>query len=172
LAVSGLPGERLCLEITESQLLIIDDAAVDDLRDLTARGVRLAIDDFGTGRTGFDYLRRLPVTELKIDKSFVGGLVVDPTHTAITASMVALGLGLGLEVVAEGIETREQLQALRTMGCTTGQGWYWYPALPADDLDTVLDDILDAGSGPRAVRERAAHRSGVKTHRRSTLYRE
>lgn len=135
-----LPAHRLCLEITESQLLVVEDSAVRDLEDLAERGVRIAIDDFGTGRTGFDYLRRLPVSELKVDKSFIDGVATDSTHTAITTSIVALGLSLGLGVVAEGIETPQQLRALRVMGCPTGQGWLWHPALPGADLDAELQD--------------------------------
>ncbi|HTY29508.1 MAG TPA: EAL domain-containing protein, partial [Mycobacterium sp.] len=134
----ALPSDRLYLEITESQLLLAGSSAVTDLRTLADHGVRIAVDDFGTGYSGFDYLRRLPVHELKIDKSFIDGVTCDSTYTAITASIVALGLNLGLTVVAEGIETPQQLQALQDLGCTWGQGWLWHPALPAQDIDGLL----------------------------------
>lgn len=111
-----------------------------DLHTLAEHGIRVAVDDFGTGYAGFDCLRRLPVHELKIDKSFIGGVTSDPTHTAITASIVALGLNLGLTVVAEGIETPQQHQALRDVGCTWGQGWLWRPALPAQDIGALLEN--------------------------------
>jgi transketolase C-terminal domain/subunit len=139
LDASGLPADRLFLEVTESQLLAADTSSTSDLRTLADSGIRIAVDDFGTGYAGFDYLRRLPVHELKIDRSFIDG--TDPTDTAITAitaSVVALGLRLGLTVVAEGIETTEQLHTLREMGCTWGQGWLWHPALPADGIDALL----------------------------------
>jgi diguanylate cyclase (GGDEF)-like protein/PAS domain S-box-containing protein len=147
LDVHALPADRLFLEITESQLLLVGTSAMTDLHLLTERGIHLAIDDFGTGCAGFDYLRRLPVNELKIDKSFIDGVTTDPTHTAIATSVVALGLSLGLTVVAEGVTTPQQLRALRGMGCSWGQGWLWHPALPADDLDTLLGRVAgEAGT--------------------------
>lgn len=138
LEASQFPADRLFLEVTESQLLAVSTSSMSDLRTLADSGVRLAVDDFGTGHTGFDYLRRLPVHELKIDRSFINGTGTDPTDTAITSSIVALGLSLGLTVVAEGIETPQQLHALRDVGCTWGQGWLWHPALPAEDIDALL----------------------------------
>jgi diguanylate cyclase (GGDEF)-like protein/PAS domain S-box-containing protein len=135
----ALPPDRLYLEITESQLLLAGTSAMTDLHTLAEQGIRIAVDDFGTGYAGFDYLRRLPVHELKIDKSFVAGVTTDPTYTAITASIVALGLSLGLTVVAEGIETLQQLHALRDLGCTWGQGWLWHPALPAREMEALLE---------------------------------
>jgi diguanylate cyclase (GGDEF)-like protein/PAS domain S-box-containing protein len=138
LDVSQLPADNLFLEVTESQLLAASTSSMNDLRTLAARGIRIAVDDFGTGHAGFDYLRCLPVQELKIDRSFIDGTGNDPTDTAITASIVTLGLSLGLTVVAEGIETHRQLHTLRDLGCTWGQGWLWHPALPADDIDALL----------------------------------
>ncbi|HET9656087.1 MAG TPA: EAL domain-containing protein [Kineosporiaceae bacterium] len=136
-----LPADRLCLEITETQLLAIGASGVGDLDTLAGAGVRLAVDDFGTGFAGFQYLRRLPVHELKIDLSFVAGLDVDPTDTAIVTSMIALGRSLGLTVVAEGIETPEQLRALTELGCGWGQGWLWSPAVPAEQIACLLDQL-------------------------------
>jgi diguanylate cyclase (GGDEF)-like protein/PAS domain S-box-containing protein len=138
LDASQLHADQLFLEVTESQLLAADTSSASDLRTLADNGIRIAVDDFGTGYAGFDYLRRLPVHELKIDRSFVDGTGTDPADTAITASVVALGLNLGLTVVAEGIETTEQLHTLREMGCTWGQGWLWHPALPADGIAALL----------------------------------
>ncbi|HET9656707.1 MAG TPA: EAL domain-containing protein [Kineosporiaceae bacterium] len=133
-----LPPERLFLEITESQLLIAGRSSTDALHALAGRGVRIAVDDFGTGYASFDYLRRLPVHQLKIDKSFINEVPTDRTHAAITAAVITLGHNLGLTVVAEGIETAEQLHALQDMDCPRGQGWLWHHALPATDLDTLL----------------------------------
>ena len=138
LAAAALPPDRLCLEITESQLVSVGTSAVSDLRTLSEAGVRIAVDDFGTGYAGFDYLRRLPVHELKIDTSFVAGLNVDPTDTAITAGVIALGHNLGLPLVAEGIETTDQHQKLRDLGCPWGQGWLWSKALPPEEIDRKL----------------------------------
>lgn len=134
-----LPPERLFIEVTESQLILAGTSSTADLRTMTERGIRIAVDDFGTGHAGFDYLRRLPVNELKIDKSFIDGVTTDRTHTAITAGIVALGLNLGLTVVAEGVETPEQLQAVREMGCSWGQGWLWHRALPPEEIESLLN---------------------------------
>jgi len=138
LAGSGLPPDRLCLEVTESQLLMVGTSATTDLRTLAEVGVRLAVDDFGTGHSGFDYLRRMPVSELKIDKSFVDGLGTDATNTAITASVVALAHSLGLGVVAEGVERPAQRDVLLQMGCQHGQGWLWHRAMPPEDIEVIL----------------------------------
>lgn len=137
-----LPPDRLHLEITESQLLAASTSSTADLAALSEHGVRIAVDDFGTGHAGFDYLRRLPVHALKIDRSFVDGVGTNPTHTAVTACVVALGLNLGLIVIAEGIETPQQLQTLRDMGCSWGQGWLWHPALPAEGLTGLLAERI------------------------------
>jgi diguanylate cyclase (GGDEF)-like protein/PAS domain S-box-containing protein len=138
LARTRLPAQRLCLEIGEGELSSIGTAGIVDLDALATAGVRLAVDDFGAGYAGFQYLRRLPVHELKIDVSFVAGLDVDPTDTAIIAGMITLGRSLGLTVVAEGVETPQQLARLRALGCDRGQGWLWAPAVPAEELDALL----------------------------------
>jgi diguanylate cyclase (GGDEF)-like protein/PAS domain S-box-containing protein len=135
---AGLPPQRLSLEVTESQLLAVGTSSATDLRAVAEQGVKIAVDDFGTGYAGFEYLRRLPVDELKIPESFVQGVPDDRTHAAITAGVVSLGVNLGLTVVAEGIQTPVQLEALRAMGCTWGQGFLWYAAMPPLELDEVL----------------------------------
>ena len=117
---------------------MVGTSATTDLRTLAEVGVRLAVDDFGTGHSGFDYLRRMPVSELKIDKSFVDGLGTDATNTAITASVVALAHSLNLNVVAEGIERAAQRDALLEMGCPHGQGWLWHRAMPPEDIEALL----------------------------------
>jgi diguanylate cyclase (GGDEF)-like protein/PAS domain S-box-containing protein len=135
---TGLAPERLCLEITETTLVAVGSSATTDLLTLSALGVRIAVDDFGTGYAGYGYLRRLPIDELKIGKSFIDGLGPDHTDTAITTSIIALGASLGLTVVAEGIETVEQRDTLRDLGCTWGQGWFWQPAIPADQISPLI----------------------------------
>ena len=147
LATSGLPPTQLCLEITESQLVSVGTSAVTDLCRVSELGVRIAVDDFGTGFAGFEYLRRLPVHELKVDITFVAGLNVNPTDTAITTSVIALGQSLGLTVVAEGVERQEQLQTLHNLGCPQGQGWLWSRAVPSAEIDQLLRSPPTSVSG-------------------------
>ena len=125
LGETGLDPGRLCLEITESVLLDDVDAAVEALARLRDLGVRVAIDDFGTGYSSLSYLRRFPVDAVKIDRTFVTGLGHDPAADAIVAAVVNVSRALGLTVVAEGVETDEQLVALRALGCDWAQGYLW-----------------------------------------------
>jgi EAL domain-containing protein (putative c-di-GMP-specific phosphodiesterase class I) len=137
-AEHGLHPSALQLEITESQLLHADSDTLDNLLACRDVGCELAIDDFGTGHAGFDYLRKIPAAVLKVDKTFIDGLGADPTDAAIASSILALGHGLGMTVVAEGVEAQVQADALRGMGCDAAQGWLWHPALPPDDLLALL----------------------------------
>jgi diguanylate cyclase (GGDEF)-like protein len=135
LADSGLAPHRLCLEITETALL----ADVAGTRAMLARlrelGVMLAVDDFGVGHASLRHLRQLlPVDVLKIDKSFVDGVVRDAEDTAIIAAVVRLAAGLGLECVAEGVEEAAQAEALAVLGCTSAQGYHYARPLPAGAL--------------------------------------
>lgn len=136
---SGLPAAALELEVTESVLLATSrnvNAVLAALKDL---GVRFAIDDFGIGYSSLSYLTRLPIDTLKIDKSFVAGLPDATRQRQIVATILAMGQGLGLTVVAEGIETPEQLQVLREHGCTYGQGYLIGRPMPASRIETWLD---------------------------------
>ena len=114
------------------------DAALGVLHALKALGVRLAIDDFGTGYSSLVYLKRFPVDELKIDRSFVDGLGRDTEDTAIVTSIVQLAAAVGVQVVAEGVETDEQRDALLALGCRLGQGYLFAPPLPASACATTL----------------------------------
>jgi diguanylate cyclase (GGDEF)-like protein/PAS domain S-box-containing protein len=125
---SGIPPERLCLELTESTLFEIRN--LDVLRDLAARGVCLAVDDFGTGYSSFAYLRDLPVHEVKLDRSFVVRLD-DQRTERVVAGMIRLAHELGLKVVAEGVETRRQLDILLGLDCDAAQGFYF--AVPSEN---------------------------------------
>ncbi len=127
---TGADPTRLCLEITESALLEDADRALTTLGQLKDAGVLLAIDDFGTGYSSLNYLRRLPVDIVKIDRSFVAELGRGGAGDTIIAGIIGLTLGLGLEVVAEGIELSEQAAALLDLGCTRGQGYLYSPAVP------------------------------------------
>ncbi len=122
LEAAGLPGHRLVLEITESVLLEASPATVADLTELTRSGVRLAVDDFGTGFASLTYLQKLPVSIVKIDRSFVSGVTTDPSRRAIVQAVINLGEALGLDVVAEGVERAEQSAALTALGCGFAQG--------------------------------------------------
>jgi diguanylate cyclase (GGDEF)-like protein/PAS domain S-box-containing protein len=123
LTETGLPAERLELEITESVLMDDVEMSEDTLGRLNDLGVRLVVDDFGTGYSSMSYLRRFPVDLLKVDREFVDGLGTDPSDSAIVAAIVTLAHTLGLEAVAEGVETSDQLDELRSLGCDKGQGF-------------------------------------------------
>ena len=129
---AGVTPASLVLEITESQLL--DESLYAIALELKNAGFALSIDDFGTGHSSLIKLKRLPVSELKIDKVFVRDIVVDVNDREICATVNALARTLGLEVVAEGVETEEQLQFLIRMGCERFQGWLFAPALPPQQL--------------------------------------
>jgi len=138
LADNPIAATRLCVEVTESQLLQDLDESVATLTRLKNLGISLAVDDFGTGFSSLTHLKRLPVDVLKIDKSFVGGIGVDAEDTAIVTSMIELGQSLGLDVVAEGIERQQQVELLLAMGCTRGQGFHLARPMPADQFRTML----------------------------------
>ena len=135
---TGLEPGGLGLEITESVLVGDGSASVSLLEDLKALGVSLAVDDFGTGYSSLAYLKRLPVDYLKIDRSFVGGLGVDAGDETIVSAVLGLARAMKLEVVAEGVETRGQLERLRELECQRGQGYYWSRPLPAEAASGVL----------------------------------
>jgi diguanylate cyclase (GGDEF)-like protein len=138
LAKTGLPPERLELEITESAMMEHPEAAVDMLRSLAALGVHLAIDDFGIGYSSLSYLKRIPNSRLKIDRSFVMDLETDANDIAITEGIIVLARSLGLPVLAEGIETSAQLDMLKSLGCGEGQGFLFSRPLSADALREFL----------------------------------
>ncbi len=129
---SGFAPERLWIEVTES--VLIDDQGLLPLHELHDLGAHLVIDDFGTGYASFQYLTRLPIDALKIDTTFVSGLGVEPNDTAIVRSVVNLGHELGLEVVAEGVETEFQRAQLLVLNCHLGQGWLFGRALSRTEL--------------------------------------
>ncbi len=142
-AAAGVDPRRLCLEMTERVLIDADESVVQDLRALTAQGVQIALDDFGTGYASLSYLQRFPVSTLKIDRSFVTGVGVTATDTAIVASIVALAQALNLDVVAEGVETAEQLAQLRSHHCAKAQGFYFAPPLEAEIFAKALQEQLE-----------------------------
>jgi EAL domain-containing protein (putative c-di-GMP-specific phosphodiesterase class I) len=151
LAASHLAPARLILEITESALLEDAAAAHDILVQLRSSGVRLAIDDFGTGYSSLDYLRRLPVDTLKIDRSFVSTAATGRTGSALLASIVRLGRTLRMELVAEGVEETAQVPALIALGVRHAQGFLFSPALSADGVTAYLRRASRAASEPVPV---------------------
>ncbi len=135
---AGLPGACLELEITESLLMADDEAAARAVRAVRELGVHVAIDDFGTGYSSLAYLKHFPIESLKIDRSFVADLGRDSNDAAICAAIIAMGRQLGLKIVAEGVETREQLQFLTTHGCTLAQGFYIAKPVEAAEMGKLL----------------------------------
>jgi diguanylate cyclase (GGDEF)-like protein len=149
LLASGLEPARLTLEITESVLMQDTDDAAATLRRVTDLGARLAIDDFGTGYSSLAYLKRFPVEALKIDRSFVDGLGTDQNDTSIVRSVIALAKSLDLAVTAEGVESSEQAEHLRALGCDRAQGYYFARPLPADQIEPLLATGRIATAAPR-----------------------
>jgi len=141
LAVSGLPPERLTLEITESAMVGDSEVAIARLDAVKAFGVRLAIDDFGIGYSSLNYLRRLPVDLIKLDKSFVDTVVPGargPEQPVLVEAILQIGRTLGLCTVAEGIEHPAQQERLLELGCERGQGYYFAAPAPADEVAAFL----------------------------------
>ncbi|MCW2600741.1 MAG: hypothetical protein JWM02_2570 [Frankiales bacterium] len=139
---SGLDPQRLILEVTESAVMEDEEAAAIALEDLTRLGVRIAIDDFGTHYSSLHYLRRYPISALKLDRTFVSGISRNPNDEAICSSVVSLATAVGVTSIAEGVETQEQYAALRAFGCQQAQGFLWSPAVPLVDLLGVLPACL------------------------------
>ena len=135
-----LPPQALELELTESTLLEAGTQTSETLAALKQLGVGLAIDDFGTGYSSLCYLKRIPITALKIDQSFVRDLVTDADDRTLAATIIALGHGLGLSVVAEGVETAEQRQILLDQGCDLAQGYYFGRPMPAEQFADWVND--------------------------------
>ncbi len=135
----GLPHDALELELTESAVLEAGLETMTTLQELRQLGFTLAIDDFGTGYSSLAYLKNLPITSLKIDRSFVRDLTTAPDDRAIAAIIISLGHSLGLEVVAEGVETQEQRAILLEQGCNFAQGYLFSPPLPAAEFIEWVD---------------------------------
>ena len=138
LAARDLESGLLELELTESAMLANPKRTTAVLDALSALGVRLSIDDFGTGYSSLAYLRHLPIDEIKIDRSFVTEMGEEDADLAIVQCTIDLGRNLGLDVVAEGVETREVLERLRALGCTSAQGYFFSPPVPPEQLRAWL----------------------------------
>ncbi|MCU0567651.1 MAG: EAL domain-containing protein [Oculatellaceae cyanobacterium Prado106] len=131
LEITHLPAHSLKLEITESILMNHSETTRAKLKRLTAAGIELSVDDFGTGYSSLSYLHRFPIQTLKIDRSFISRLGANGEHLEIVEAIIALAHKLGMQVVAEGVETAEQLQQLQAIGCEYAQGYLFSPPVPA-----------------------------------------
>jgi diguanylate cyclase (GGDEF)-like protein/PAS domain S-box-containing protein len=140
---TGIPGHCLDLEITEGILMQRSEDNVSTLKQLSDMGIKLSIDDFGTGYSSLAYLQRFPVDALKIDRSFVSGIGQDSNDTALVTAIISMAQSLRLKVLAEGVETAEQIEFLRTHGCLSAQGYYYSEAVAADDFTKLLRRQLE-----------------------------
>lgn len=131
-----LESQQIELEVTEGFVMDRSERSLSQLRALRELGVTLAIDDFGTGYSSLSYLKGLPMNKLKIDQSFVRGLPIDTSDVALTKTIVELGTGLGMSVIAEGVETQEQAEFLVAEGCHNAQGYLYSRPLPADEFES------------------------------------
>jgi len=152
LEVDGIPADRLVIEITEGSVMADVDGATEILRTLRDQGFGLSMDDFGTGFSSLSRLKDLPLTELKIDRSFVAQMVEDPNADAIVRSTIELGRNLGLHVVAEGVETTDQWDRLADLGCEAVQGFLLSRALPPSELEAWVGAWVAARKAPEATR--------------------
>jgi diguanylate cyclase (GGDEF)-like protein/PAS domain S-box-containing protein len=155
LSRTGLPPRYLELEVTESSIMEHAEFTIRTLHELKAMGINLSIDDFGTGYSSLSYLKRFPIDALKVDQSFVRDIPGDPDDAAIASAVIALGHSLRLTIVAEGVETAEQLAFMRERGCHRVQGYYFARPMPAAELPDFL-------RGPITRARLAACRSGTR----------
>jgi len=160
LAETGCPPQALTLELTENSTVVDGETAIETLRALKGLGVRLVVDDFGVGHASLTFLREAPVDGIKIDRRFVTQMLLDQRDEAIVSSMVRLARGLGLDVVAEGVENAEQAQRLARMQCFAQQGRHFSEAIPLDVMTGRLSDrrhqALPAQSAWRSTEARGA----------------
>jgi diguanylate cyclase (GGDEF)-like protein len=174
LTAADLGPEHLVLEITETAL--VDDLSIarSALNALRAHGIRVALDDFGTGYATLTSLRQLPIDMLKIDRTFVSGLGASDQDATIVASVVSLARSIGIDAVAEGVETPRQAEAVRAVGCGLGQGYHWSAAVPATDLPATIAQITSGGraiAGRRGRAGQAQPAGPVETRRIIELHR-
>lgn len=149
---TGLDPDGLELELTETTMMTDTEETLRILGRLKKMGVHLSIDDFGTGYSSLDYLKRFPVDKLKMDRSYVGGIPTVPHDVAIAEAILAMASGLGLKVLAEGVETEEQVEFLRARNCDKLQGYYFGRPMPAEEVEKLFDKIHKESDSSRASR--------------------
>ncbi len=147
LDITGLPAQSLELEITESMVMADLEAGLDILKKIKDLGVRLAMDDFGTGYSSLSYLKRFPIDRLKIDRSFVRDVTTDADDAALTTAIIALAHKLGVKVVAEGVETREQRDFLINAGCDQAQGYHYAKPVDAAEFQRLMASSRQLNAG-------------------------
>jgi len=154
---AGIDPRSLEIELTESALMIDPEKSATVLKLLRSMGITIAIDDFGTGYSSLSYLRRLPIDKLKIDRSFIRDLPTSPTDESIVRAIVSLAHSVGLQVVAEGVETAAQLERIRALDCDQWQGYYCCQPQPAVELaERLIGDAAISSTGLRAALTRAS----------------
>lgn len=141
LSEANLAPQYLTLELTESIMLRNMDYSISVMRELQQLGVKVSIDDFGTGYSSLSYLRNLPIDTLKIDRTFINNLQLDTSDIAIVKAIITMGLGLAVEVIAEGVETEEQLKLLKELNCTYAQGFFFEKPLRAESFQSIISKI-------------------------------
>ena len=139
---NGVPHHALLLEITENSLMKDLHSVIPSLHRLNEIGVEISIDDFGTGYSSLAYLTTLPISELKIDRGFIRDLGMTPQSSAVVTAIIALARSLGLRVIAEGVETRRQMEVLHRLGCSVMQGFLFSKPKPADEIQPWLEDTV------------------------------
>lgn len=151
LSRTEFPPSRLKLEITETVFFEYQERAIEMLNQLRELGIDIDIDDFGTGYSNLSYLVRLPISTLKIDRSFVNLINDEGTNTELVRTIIAMAKNLDLKVIAEGIETRSQLAALKELNCESGQGYLLARPMSADELSSFLRGQFDEPIPPPPI---------------------
>jgi EAL domain-containing protein (putative c-di-GMP-specific phosphodiesterase class I) len=163
LEASRLEPGYLELELTESAVMHDAEKSAETLQALSTMGVHISIDDFGTGYSSLSYLRRFPLDKLKIDRSFIRDLMMNPDDVSIVRAIISLAHSLRLRVVAEGVETAEQLDFLRQLGCDQYQGFFYSPAVPPEDFAMLIRKL-------RSERPEYSEADMLKTQSRLSAY--
>ena len=164
LGEAAVNADRLWVEVTETSVMSEPQEAMNVLTELRELGVRVAIDDFGVGQSSLSYIRRLPATDVKIDKSFVRDVATQPRDAAIVRAAIALAHELGLSVTAEGVETAEALTLLRQLGCDHAQGYFIARPMPADEvLRWMQEELPELRPHARPARARVLAAAVVAT---------
>ncbi len=163
LGATGLPSELLIFEITETMVMEDLSGAREVMKKLNGLGVRLAIDDFGTGHSSLAYLKQFPVHKVKVDRAFVQGVAESPVDSAIVRAIIDLANAMGISAVAEGVETKDQVDELKMLGCQVGQGFYFSRPLRAEEFDELLTRHFarTAGSTGPVLIEKGADTSSI-----------
>jgi diguanylate cyclase len=161
---AGLEARFLEVELTESVVMSDPEESVAILEKLSTMGVLVSVDDFGTGYSSMSYLRRLPIDKLKIDRGFISEVVSRPEDASIVRAIVSLAHSLKLKVVAEGVESSEQLEFLKALGCDQYQGFHFSPALPPAKFEALV-------RSQRSAEPELSESDAGRTHSKLAVYR-